>query len=218
MTVSRRCTRRARCIPTKVPDFFIVGHPKSGTTALYEMLRRHPQIYMPALKEPEFFAERDAASARGRQCLPGHARGVSRAVRGARARPARRRGIAVLSRIAHGGGEIAALQPQRASSRSCASRRASCARFTCSCSRRDRDGARPAQGARAGARQAARAGAAASRLLAAGAAVLEHVRYVEQLRRYHAEFPPEQVLVLIYDDFRADNEGDRARGAALPGG
>ena len=34
-----------------------------------------------------------------------------------------------------------------------------------------------------------------------------HVRYVEQLRRYHAAFGPEQVLVLIYDDFRADNEG-----------
>jgi hypothetical protein len=34
----------------------------------------------------------------------------------------------------------------------------------------------------------------------------EHVRYTEQLRRYHAEFAPEQVLVLIYDDFRADNE------------
>ena len=35
----------------------------------------------------------------------------------------------------------------------------------------------------------------------------EYVHYVEQLRRYHAVFPPEQVLVLIYDDFRADNEG-----------
>ena len=35
----------------------------------------------------------------------------------------------------------------------------------------------------------------------------ERVQYVEQLRRYHAVFPPEQVLVLIYDDFRADNEG-----------
>ncbi len=38
------------------PDFFIVGHPKSGTTALFEMLRRHPQIYMPENKEPWFFA------------------------------------------------------------------------------------------------------------------------------------------------------------------
>ena len=39
------------------PDFFIVGQPKSGTTALYEMLRRHPQIFMPENKEPWFFAE-----------------------------------------------------------------------------------------------------------------------------------------------------------------
>src|SRR5712691_6985874 len=40
----------------RAPDFFIVGHHKCGTTALYEMLRRHPQIYMPDLKEPWFFA------------------------------------------------------------------------------------------------------------------------------------------------------------------
>ena len=41
----------------RVPDFFIVGHAKSGTTALYSMLRRHPQIFMPDAKEPWFFAE-----------------------------------------------------------------------------------------------------------------------------------------------------------------
>ena len=35
----------------------------------------------------------------------------------------------------------------------------------------------------------------------------EYLRYVEQLRRYDAVFAPEQMLVLIYDDFRADNEG-----------
>ncbi len=40
----------------RLPDFFIAGHPKSGTTALYEALRRHPQIYMPDCKEPWFFA------------------------------------------------------------------------------------------------------------------------------------------------------------------
>jgi len=34
----------------------------------------------------------------------------------------------------------------------------------------------------------------------------DHVHYVEQLRRYDALFPPEQVLVLIYDDFRNDND------------
>jgi hypothetical protein len=35
----------------------------------------------------------------------------------------------------------------------------------------------------------------------------ENVRYVAQLQRYHAAFPREQVLVLIYDDYRADNPG-----------
>ncbi len=41
----------------RVPDFFIVGHPKCGTTALYEMLRSHPGIFMPDYKEPWFFAD-----------------------------------------------------------------------------------------------------------------------------------------------------------------
>ncbi len=51
---------------TRAPDFFIVGQPKCGTTALYEMLRRHPQIYMPELKEPRFFArELQPAARRG---------------------------------------------------------------------------------------------------------------------------------------------------------
>jgi len=35
----------------------------------------------------------------------------------------------------------------------------------------------------------------------------DRVRYVEQLRRFHDAFGSEQVLVLIYDDFKADNEG-----------
>lgn len=37
------------------PNFFIVGAPKSGTTALYHFLRQHPDIYMPNAKEPHFF-------------------------------------------------------------------------------------------------------------------------------------------------------------------
>jgi hypothetical protein len=38
------------------PNFFIVGAPKCGTTALYEYLRPHPNIFMPAVKELHFFA------------------------------------------------------------------------------------------------------------------------------------------------------------------
>jgi hypothetical protein len=40
---------------TRRPDFFLVGAPKSGTTALYEYLRQHPEIYLPARKEMRFF-------------------------------------------------------------------------------------------------------------------------------------------------------------------
>jgi hypothetical protein len=39
------------------PDFFIVGAFKSGTTALYEYLRQHPQVFMPFHKEPLFFGD-----------------------------------------------------------------------------------------------------------------------------------------------------------------
>ena len=39
------------------PNFFIAGAPKCGTTALYEYLRPHPNIFMPEIKEPHFFAK-----------------------------------------------------------------------------------------------------------------------------------------------------------------
>src|SRR6478609_11982496 len=55
MTSAPETTAPALARARRMPDFFIVGHPKSGTTALYEMLRAHPQIYMP-VKEPWFFS------------------------------------------------------------------------------------------------------------------------------------------------------------------
>jgi hypothetical protein len=39
------------------PNFFIVGAPKCGTTALYEYLRPHPNVFMPKVKEPHYFAK-----------------------------------------------------------------------------------------------------------------------------------------------------------------
>ncbi len=38
------------------PNFFIVGAPKCGTTALYEYLLKHPEVYMPA-KELYYFGD-----------------------------------------------------------------------------------------------------------------------------------------------------------------
>jgi len=37
------------------PNFFIVGAPKCGTTAMHEYLRQHPDIFLPDFKEPHFF-------------------------------------------------------------------------------------------------------------------------------------------------------------------
>lgn len=40
-------------------DFFIIGAAKAGTTSLYHFLAEHPDIFMPARKEPEVFARDD---------------------------------------------------------------------------------------------------------------------------------------------------------------
>lgn len=38
-----------------LPSFLITGAQRSGTTSLFQVLRRHPQIYMPDVKEVNFF-------------------------------------------------------------------------------------------------------------------------------------------------------------------
>jgi len=40
-----------------IPNFFLVGAPKAGTTSLYHYLGQHPQIYLSPIKEPCFFAD-----------------------------------------------------------------------------------------------------------------------------------------------------------------
>ncbi len=41
---------------TILPNFFIVGAPKAGTTSLYFYLKEHPEVFMCPVKEPEFFS------------------------------------------------------------------------------------------------------------------------------------------------------------------
>jgi hypothetical protein len=38
-----------------LPNFLIIGAPRCGTTMVYENLKRHPEIFMSAVKEPSFF-------------------------------------------------------------------------------------------------------------------------------------------------------------------
>ena len=56
-----------------LPNTFVIGAPRSGTTSLYEYLNAHPQVFMTPVKEPEFFS---AACFDGvRQTTPGHGAG-----------------------------------------------------------------------------------------------------------------------------------------------
>lgn len=46
----------------RVPDFFVIGAAKAGTTTLHAHLRRHPALFLAEPKEPDFFT--DAARVR----------------------------------------------------------------------------------------------------------------------------------------------------------
>jgi len=40
----------------RLPNFFIVGAPRAGTTSLYHHLKHTPTVFMPQKKEPHFFS------------------------------------------------------------------------------------------------------------------------------------------------------------------
>ena len=48
-----------------LPDFFIAGVPKAGTTALHSALARHPALFMSPVKEPKFFLTDGAPPSEG---------------------------------------------------------------------------------------------------------------------------------------------------------
>ncbi len=192
----------------RVPDFFIVGHQKCGTTAMYEMLRRLPQIYLPDVKEPRFFSSEERSPA-------------------ARATPARPRTLedylalfaAARADQLCGDASPQYLQSERAAQRIAELRpdariiailrepasylRSFHMQMVSSNVEPERDFAKALalEPQRREGRHPPRRGVRAQALFYS-----EHVRYVEQLRRFHDAFGREQVLVLIYEDFRAENE------------
>lgn len=44
-----------------LPNFVVVGAPKCGTTSLYQYLRQHPDVYLPAQKELHYFSREELA-------------------------------------------------------------------------------------------------------------------------------------------------------------
>src|SRR5271165_6659714 len=199
----------------RMPDFFIVGHEKCGTTALDLMLKRHPQIFMPEAKEQRFFAP----ELRGGLVKAGgeHARSWVH-------RPATLEGYLEVFAAA-GPDQLAGdASPQYLRSHTAAGRIAEAqpaariiailrepasflrsfhlqwVRNNVETERDFRKAIELEQDRRQGRRIPRRANVPQTLFYS------DHVRYVEQLGRYHAVFAPEQVLVLIYDDFRRDNE------------
>ena len=192
----------------RVPDFFIVGHQKSGTTALWEMLRRHPQIFMPRIKEPRYFAfdmrsPIQEPSVLYRQTFEGYQRLF------AGAQPAQLVGDGspqyLRSHVA--AGEIARVQPGAriiAILREPASLlRSLHLQFVETYIETELDFATALA-----LEDERRAGRALPRnaYWPRALAYSEHARYVQQLRRYRDAFGEERVLVLVYDDFRDDND------------
>jgi hypothetical protein len=196
--------------PGRVPDFFIVGHPKCGTTALYEMLRSHPEIHMPA-KEPRFFAMQQAGAhdpRRAPRLRPRTLDGYMALFAGAR--PGQRIGEATPAylRSSVAPGRIAAQRPDARIIAILREPTSFLRSFHLQAVRGYNETQKDFRKALA-LEDERRAGRQIPRLSMAPPDHLlysDHVRYVEQLRRYREVFPPEQVLVLIYEDFRRDNE------------
>lgn len=195
----------------RVPDFFIVGHPKCGTTALYEMLSRHPQVFMPARKEPRYFASDLPSPYQPRRSgepgesyedylsLFAHAAPEQLVGEGSTAYIWSKTAAGLIAQAQPGARIIAILREPASFLRSLhlqllqhKSEEVQSLRRAIELEPERREG-----------RRLTKVNEGWPQVLL----YTERVRYVEQLRRYHDVFGPEQVMVLIYDDFRADNDG-----------
>jgi hypothetical protein len=190
-----------------MPDFFVVGHPKSGTTALYSMLSQHPQIFL-GLKEPRYFAPelrvRDLPRPGG---TPKTLAEYKRWFRGAA--PGQLVGdispsylwsehAAELIFQARPDARIIAILREPVSFL-----RSLHLQWVQNYGEVETDFRKAME-----LEEPRRRGEQIPEDTYWPAALLysDHARYVEQLSRYHERFPPERVMVLIYDDYRRDNQ------------
>ncbi len=192
----------------RVPDFFIVGHAKCGTTALHAILAQHPRIFMSDVKEPQFFAtDMPLQIARASRWVPQTMEDYMALYSGARpeqlvgdastryiwsrtapeliaeARPDAR----IIMILREPAGFIRSQHLQMVANR--VEDQASLRRALELEDARRRGEHLPEYGRRQ------------PKMLM----YREQAAYLEQLHRYHASFPRERVLVLIYEDYRRDN-------------
>jgi Sulfotransferase family len=203
-----RATARGDATAGRLPDFFIVGHEKCGTTALHAMLSSHPGIYMSELKELRYFAPE--LRSRFRRLGPGTLPDTLEqyVAMFAAARPEQKIGEASPSylRSSTAAARIAAARPDARIIAILREPAAYLRSFHLQAVHNHIETQRDFAKALA-LEPARRSGRRIPRLSQSPPALLysEHVRYVEQLRRFEAAFGRERMLVLIYEDFRADN-------------
>jgi hypothetical protein len=199
MTASTEIPAAARSSAQKIPEFFIVGHPKSGTTALYEMLRSHPQIFMPDLKETLFFARELHPGLKPSGPHPDTLEQYLELFAGAGERQLAGEASPSYLRSRIAATRIAELEPN---ARIVAILREPASFLRSMHLELLKDHVETEKDFRKAIAREQQIGHEKPVLWYSD----ERVEYVAQLRRYREAFSPEQVLVLIYDDFRTDND------------
>jgi Sulfotransferase family len=195
----------------RVPDFFIVGHEKCGTSALDSMLKRHPQIFLPHIKEQRFFApelrgvtgHQHQANVHRPHTFDGYLevfRAATKDQRIGEASPQYLRSHTAARRIAEVQPEARIIAILREPASFLRSFHLQWVHNNVETQRDFRKAIALEPDRRAGRRIPRRCRVPQTLFYS------EHVRYVEQLRRYAEVFPVEQILVLIYEDYRRDNE------------
>lgn len=194
----------------RFPDFYLVGHQKCGTSALWLMLRQHPQIFVPRVKEPRYFAgDLRSALAPVGAANPLHSEAGYLSLY-ADARPDQLAGDVSPQylRSQTAAAAIAAARPDAkivAIFREPADFIRSLHEQMFSSKVEDQQDLRRAlelQPARREGRELPRACHHPQSLQ-----YTDHVRYSEQLARYREHFPLENIHLIVYDDLLADNEG-----------
>jgi hypothetical protein len=203
----------------RVPDFFIVGQPKCGTTALHAILDQHPGIFMSDVKEPQFFATdvRPGVSRPSRwlpQTFEEYVSLYSDAAAGQLVGDAST--MYIYSRTAAGliaqerpDARIVVLLREPASFIRSLHLQLVANRVEDQSLRRAlelEDARRGGESLPEYVRSQPMTSASSSRSVSPRMVLYrQRANYLEQIQRYHAVFPREQVLVLVYEEFRRDN-------------
>ena len=209
MTASTETVEEERPPAVRVPDFFVVGHPKSGTTALHQTLLQHPRVHIP-MKETRFFAPelRSRMAALGPRRVPETLDDYLRLFAGTLPGQIAGEASPEYLRSKHAAERIAAVAPEARIVTFFREPASFLRSFHLQAVHNHVETAKSFR--RAMELEPARRRGRRIPLLSQSPQTLLYsdlVRYTEQLRRFHRWFGAERVLVIVYDDFRADNAG-----------